>query len=98
MSKPFQFTKRTGLYATGWLFLAAMAGWSGALALNYNSAAAVFGFVLTFNCFWASVDSLRGRPFARIVLERAILVFLMMMAYWFWRSNPQSTDTSGIDG
>jgi hypothetical protein len=67
-------------------------------ALSCNLTAAVFGFVVTFNSFWAAIDSLRGRRFARIVLDRAILVFLMMMAYWLWRSDPQSTDTRGIDG
>jgi hypothetical protein len=91
MSKPFQFTKRTGLFATGWLFLAAIAGWFGALALDYNTTAAVFGFVVAFNCFWAAVDSLRGRRFARIVLDRALLVFVMMMAYWLWRNPAQRT-------
>ncbi len=98
MSTPFEFTKRTIPYALGWLFLAALTGWFGVSAINSNTTGAVFGFVLAFNCFWATVDSLRGRRFARIALERAILVFLMMMAYWFWRSNPQSTDTNGIDG
>jgi hypothetical protein len=91
MSKPFQFTKRTGLFATGWLFLAAIAGWFGALALDYNTTAAVFGFVVAFNCFWAAVDSLRGRRFARIVLDRALLVFVMMRAYWLWRNPAQRT-------
>ena len=83
MSKPFQFSKRTIPYAFGWLILAVVTGWLGVLALDYNLTAAVFGLVLAFNCFWAAIDSLRGIPLARIALNRAVLVIVMMMAYWF---------------
>ena len=92
MSEPFQFTKRTIPFALGWLFLSVVAGGFGAWALNRNTTATVFGFVLAFNCFWAAVDSLRGRRFARILLDRAILVFVMMMAYWLLRNGPSPND------
>ena len=96
MSKPFQFTKRT--IALACLFLSVVAGVFGMLVIDYDLTAAVIGFVVAFNSFWATIDSLRGRRFARILLDRAILVFIMMMAYWMWRSQPYSTDTNGIDG
>jgi hypothetical protein len=86
MSKPFQLTKQTIPFALGCLFLSVLTGGFGALALSYNLTAAVFGFVVAFNSFWAIVDSLRGHRLARIVLDRAILVFVMMMAYWILRT------------
>jgi hypothetical protein len=98
MSKPFQFTKRTIPFALGWLFLSVAAGGFGMLVLYYDLTAAIFGFVVAFNSFWGAFDTLRGRSFARILLDRAILAFIMMMAYWMWRSQPYSTDTNGIDG
>jgi hypothetical protein len=99
MSKPFQFTKRTITCALGWLGLSAAAGAIGALAIGYDLTVAVSGFVVAFNSFWAAVDSLRGRSFGRILLERTILASMMMMAYWMWRLQPYSTDSSsGLDG
>jgi hypothetical protein len=96
MSKLFHFSRRTLLYATGWLCLSAMAGWFGVWELSYNTTAAVFGFVLAFNCFWAAIDSLRGRRFARIALDRAILVLAMMLGYWFLRNVPPTNRDPGM--
>src|SRR5260221_10125942 len=86
MSERFQFSKRTVLCATGWLCLSVVAGCFGALTLNYDTTATVFGFVLAFNSFWAAFDSLRGRRFERIVFDRAICVIVMMLGYWILRT------------
>jgi hypothetical protein len=57
MSKPFQLTKRTALAAVGWLCLSIVAGVFGALALDRSTTAAVFGFVVAFNSFWAIIGN-----------------------------------------
>ena len=86
MSKPFQFTKRTIPFALACLFLSVAACAFGMLVLDYDLTAAVVGFVVAFNSFWGAFDTLRGRSFARILLDRAILVFIMLMAYWILRT------------
>ncbi|HEV2969137.1 MAG TPA: hypothetical protein VGY55_04045 [Pirellulales bacterium] len=96
MSMSFQLSKRTISYALGWLCLAIAAGGWGVISVGGDSTVTAFGFILAFNCFWAAIESLRGRRFARIALDRAILVLVMMMGYWILRTIPLSDSDPGM--